>query len=126
MRATRSRPVPLYGPLFEVYVANDLRAVGLALKLDAETLPDDQTMAMAFNYAAKSRRKESRGLPSTRFALMLRPNASVDTIAHESVHVASQVFHWAGASISDGEQNEPLAYLVGWVAAQVSKALLGA
>lgn len=45
----------------------------------------------------------------------------INTICHESVHIVNIVFEHAGIPIST-DNDEPFAYLTGWVAEQISKA----
>jgi len=53
-----------------------------------------------------------------------RWNVSVKTIAHESVHVADYIFEEIGACTQDFKYlNEQYAYLVGWAADCIGKAL---
>lgn len=39
-----------------------------------------------------------------------------ETITHESEHVASEIFNDIGAERDKGKNNEPFAYLCGWIA----------
>lgn len=52
-------------------------------------------------------------------------DVSINTIAHESVHVADAMFDYSGA-VSQGfdDSNEPYAYLIGWVAGCISDYLI--
>lgn len=48
----------------------------------------------------------------------------IDTIAHESVHIADYIWmHIDGGNTKDGI-NEPYAYLVGWIAGRISDYLI--
>lgn len=50
---------------------------------------------------------------------------SVDTIAHESSHVADAMFEYLGIVKNDYEKgNEHYAYLVGWIAGRISNYLI--
>ena len=52
-------------------------------------------------------------------------DASVTTIAHESVHVADAIFDYSGATTQEFDySNEPYAYLVGWIAGCISDYLI--
>lgn len=42
----------------------------------------------------------------------------VSTIAHEATHIANLVFKHAGV-IFDKDNDEPLAYLIGWISGQI-------
>jgi len=51
-------------------------------------------------------------------------NIAADDIAHESVHVASSIFDDLGMSMGfDGSRHEHFAYLVGWAAGCIEKAI---
>jgi len=65
---------------------------------------------------------------NTRFQGILmiikKKSATVSTIAHESVHIADYIFEEIGAYSQDfNELNEQYAYLVGWAADCIDKAL---
>lgn len=49
-------------------------------------------------------------------------SARMGVVAHEADHVADEVYNYIGA-VPDINNNEPHAYLVGWVAACVEEAL---
>lgn len=49
-------------------------------------------------------------------------SARMGVVAHEADHVADEVYNYIGAE-PDINNNEPHAYLVGWVAACVEEAL---
>ena len=55
--------------------------------------------------------------------ILLPPNASTSTIAHESFHATARVMHDIGSKL-DGESEEPYAYLLGYITNQVVIALL--
>lgn len=114
--------VPLYNCAFDVYLTDDPMALSKALKLPEEQRAGEDDMALVYTRERVSRLKECKGLPSKGFGVILRPNASLDTIAHECVHVASKILHHIGA-VADVENDEPYAYLVGWCVSQVERAL---
>lgn len=51
-----------------------------------------------------------------------RKAATIGTVAHESVHAAMEIFRYVDACC-DTENQEPFAYLVGWVADCIKKAM---
>lgn len=54
--------------------------------------------------------------------LHIKPNASAGVIAHEAVHIANHVFKQCGI-IPDLDNDEPQAYLIGWLVNQITKFL---
>ena len=49
-------------------------------------------------------------------------NTTIETISHEATHVAFETFRDIGG-VADEDNQEPFAYLVGWVAKQIKNAL---
>lgn len=58
----------------------------------------------------------------SRFYIFVQPNADADTIAHESFHMTVDVMEWCGFKVT--KNHEPAAYLCGWIAGKVHKAIL--
>ncbi|RIV23617.1 hypothetical protein DYU11_11590 [Fibrisoma montanum] len=54
--------------------------------------------------------------------LHIKPDASIGIIAHETVHIVNHVFKQCGILL-DVDNDEPQAYLTGWVANQIYKAI---
>lgn len=52
----------------------------------------------------------------------IKSSASPEMIAHECVHAANMIFEHVGAKI-DLDNDEPYAYLVGWLVKQVHNSL---
>ena len=59
---------------------------------------------------------------SGQITLLIRPKANINTICHESFHVTCTVLEDAGLKLC-GKSEEAYAYLIGWVAAEIKKAL---
>ena len=55
----------------------------------------------------------------------VQPTASPSVVAHEAVHIANYVFIRCGI-MPDLENDEPQAYLVGWIVNQISTILVKA
>lgn len=51
------------------------------------------------------------------------PAQLINTIAHESVHIADYTWLYIGGGAAN-EVNEPYAYLVGWIAGKISEYLI--
>lgn len=54
--------------------------------------------------------------------LHITPKATAGIIAHEAVHIVNYVFKQADIQL-DIENDEPYAYLLGWVVEQITKAV---
>jgi hypothetical protein len=52
--------------------------------------------------------------------ILIAPDSDLSVIAHESVHAAGILFDIVGATV-DVKNDEPFAYLVGWIVEQVLK-----
>lgn len=113
--------VPLYYGGLHVLIGHDLQqtydAAGIAGKLFAEgpragKSPDD--------YGAVTFKCGKDGLDG--FFVLLRPNATPCIVAHEAVHLAHKIMLSRGIK-TDPENDEPQAYLVGWLVEQIHYAL---
>ncbi|MBR8706941.1 hypothetical protein [Bacteroides pyogenes] len=49
-----------------------------------------------------------------------KKSMTVSTISHESLHIAMNIFDYIGAK-ADSMNQEPLAYLVGWIAGKINQ-----
>jgi hypothetical protein len=54
--------------------------------------------------------------------VLLEPNASTETVAHEAVHLTNDLFSDISAKLSR-KKDEPQAYLTGWFVKKMTKAL---
>jgi hypothetical protein len=54
--------------------------------------------------------------------LYIKPQASPEIVAHEAVHIANHTFKNCGIRI-DVDNDEPQAYLIGWIVKQISNTL---
>lgn len=55
------------------------------------------------------------------FLVWIDKNVSFNAIVHESTHVAFETFRDIGG-IADEDNQEPFAYLIGWIAGQIKNA----
>lgn len=78
---------------------------------------DEDTTTDACTWEVIERNSNTHG-----FLVWLYNNINTDVIAHESTHVAFETFRDIGG-IADEDNQEPFAYLVGWVAKQIKNAL---
>lgn len=94
--------------LNEVYKATDI-AGGLAPK----GYEPEHWGAIAF----EADRNDNHGV-----FVLLRPDAKPSIIAHEAVHLANYILSHAGVKL-DPQNDEPQAYLVGWLVDEIHYAL---
>lgn len=109
-------PIPLYGCLFHIIVGHDLTEASRVADLSTEGFNgNDLKFYQAFTFRAD--RADEVG-----YFAMLQPDASADTVAHESVHIVNKIFNDRGIRL-DSHNDEPQAYLTGWVAGKINEAL---
>lgn len=53
-----------------------------------------------------------------------KKSMTISTISHESLHIAMNIFDYIGAK-ADPMNQEPLAYLVGWIADNINQVKIG-
>jgi hypothetical protein len=104
--------VPIYFGYLEVYVSDDWKATSdkYNLKITDKYVNGYDGLADGITY--------KNGL--NRYWIIVTPKTSVSTLAHESVHIASFIFLNAGV-IADYNNDEPYAYMVGWIFNKVYK-----
>jgi hypothetical protein len=78
---------------------------------------DEDTTTDACTWEVIERNSNTHG-----FLIWLYNNINTDVIAHESTHVAFETFRDIGG-LADEDNQEPFAYLVGWVAKQINYAM---
>lgn len=111
--------IPVYGGVLTVCVGDDLAKLIRDYKLGEPDIPAlRQTVALTIPTMARSRGYDVGG-----WCVLLRPDADMDTVAHEATHVACMLLADRGADV-EVNNSEPLAYLVGWAAGVMERALL--
>ncbi len=83
---------------------------------------NDMDDCYAYTVNVKIRKLDNRGGVLIRFGS--RKDLSTQIIAHESVHAAMNIFDYVDA-VADTKNQEPLAYLVGWVADCINQVKTG-
>ena len=78
---------------------------------------DDDTTTDACVWSVIEKNRNTHG-----FLVWICRHADTDEIAHESTHVAFETFRDIGG-VADEDNQEPFAYLVGWIAKQIKNAL---
>jgi len=102
--------VPIYGGMLVIMITNDMKRIKKYLP---EFNPDELFAHAAFD--------NFRGMQGFYVILNpLNPNETISpgVVAHEATHITSYI---AGARgfVADFDNDEPIAYLVGWVADRV-------
>lgn len=97
-------------------VIGETRGAALAGRFDVPDM-DDCADARVDNAGDKT---TGKGGILVRFRS--RKAATIGTVAHESVHAAMEIFRYVDADC-DTENQEPFAYLVGWVADCIKEAV---
>lgn len=105
--------VPLYGSGLHIIIAEDLAAAYKA----AGFLENKHNMNSYGAWAWDQTTAQGHGL----YALF-RPKASGGLVAHEAVHLTNCVFRRCCIKL-DVKNDEPQAYLTGWIAGQIANAL---
>lgn len=98
--------IPIYGRELRIVICKDIQS-GFK-KLGLEDVNGDELEASVV--------EDDNGVIN----LIIRPDADINTICHESFHIANGVLDDAGMKLCDNSE-EAYAYLVGWVAEQVQK-----
>jgi len=61
--------------------------------------------------------------PKGTINVIIKPDATINTICHESFHVVTTVLGNAGMELCD-KSEEAYAYLIGWVAERIEKSMM--
>jgi len=109
----RKIKIPIYFGVLEVVVAKNLRK---ALNKNKEPLNGFKPE----NYDAFVWDDLSSGLAV--YKVYIKPTANHKTVAHEALHVVNLLFNNIGAK-PDLNNDEPQAYLLGWVVEQIHNTL---
>lgn len=103
------------------------RLVWVAINPTQKELDDffEGTIPPLANTSSAEVRHVRRLKPDVKAGLLVRfcnrKAADLDTIVHESNHVAFEIFEYIGATV-DTEHQEPFCYLSGWVAKCINEA----
>lgn len=103
-------PIPIYFGTLQVVVTKDFREPESKLGFDFTV--------SQLHYSSYVSNTTSNKTGITRYTLLIKPDASPKIIAHEAFHVVSMVFNDRGIEY-DTENDEPAAYLLGWVVEQI-------
>jgi hypothetical protein len=107
--------IPIYFGRLDVVVSKNFNA---ALKKFKEQFDPkfNANQYDAFVFKIMSKKGYSR------YVVFVKPNSSPKVIAHESVHIVNLIFDDTKIQI-DIHNDEPQAYLTGWVTGEIYKAL---
>lgn len=110
---TKETPIkiPIYTGWLSVVISDDFEYVCKKYNVDM-----DAAYSGAFVWTQENGRV-------TNFCIALKPNASNKYIAHECVHLCNNIFNIHDIK-PDAHNDEPQAYLTGWLFEQVEKVLI--
>jgi hypothetical protein len=106
--------IPIYFGYLRIIIAKDFAKA--ANKIKYET-PLDLSLFGAFVYAEHTKKKKY-----TLYTCFFKPDATHSSIAHEVVHLVNSIYHDRGMKL-DVLEDEPQAYLTGWVTEQIYKTI---
>lgn len=106
--------IPIYHGILRIVITDDFIASAKALKIDDEGL--NLSSFGAFVCTSTDKNKE------TLFNVFFRPDVAHDLIAHEVVHLVNAIYISRRITL-DPNNDEPQAYLTGWISGQVYKVL---
>ena len=109
----RKIKIPIYFGVLEVVVAKNLRKALIKHKEPLNGFKPE-------NYDAFVWDDLSSGLAV--YKVYIKPTANHKTVAHEALHIVNLLFNNIGAK-PDLNNDEPQAYLLGWVVEQIHKTL---
>jgi hypothetical protein len=108
--------IPIYYGRVHILVGHDLAALSRAAGVGDQGF-NGLSLAQYQAYSFTGEKETTRGY----FALF-RPDASAGLLAHEAVHLVNKIFADRGVKL-DIENDEPQAYLMGWLVNQMNYAL---
>ena len=102
--------IPIYERLLKVVVCEDIRT-GLEIIESNDFEGEEDTVEATVI-------EDNKG----GINVIIKPNANINTICHESLHVVTAVLAHAGLKLTD-DSEEAYAYLIGWVSERIDKAI---
>jgi hypothetical protein len=110
-----TKDIPIYSGYFRIVITKDFEKA--VKKLNVKTNGLDVK-----NYGALVLENDFAKNGCFRYTIILPPKSSPHLIAHEAVHLVNNLFVNCGIQL-DRHNDEAQAYLTGWFAKQVNKAL---
>jgi len=107
---------------FRRHVARLLRKNGEAADVSAVLRAFDESPGLPDDCSGRIYRlrpEGSRGLQLPIVLIWLSPRASLGTVVHEASHAAQWVFSICGVDTNDLAADEPLAYYLEWIVAEI-------
>lgn len=121
MKVVKKMEFPLYGGNFWVVVSNDFKEANAVLK--SETFSEDDFYAHTCYRGVMNKALGYEVRTTVLVFNIAHPQGvSSGTMAHEAVHAANTVMEYAGWK-HDSSNDEPYAYLVGWIVDEVQKCI---
>lgn len=113
MHKIKTFKIPIYFGELRIVISDDFDASCKALKTDWEDFTPTHYDAFVWRDPIKG---------YTRYFMLLKPDVTPKIIAHESLHIANMLFKDRDIT-PDLDNDEPQAYLLGWVVECVGKAI---
>jgi hypothetical protein len=105
--------VPIYFGTLQIVVTDNIKEAELKLKME----PIDSPISYC-SYVISN--PKPNGV--SRYTIFIKPDASLNIIVHESLHIVNMIFNERGIK-HDTINDEPSAYLLGWVTDQIYNTL---
>ena len=107
--------IPIYYGYLRIIICEDF--VKAAKKLNIDDEGDDLSIFGAFVCTSYDEYKNPH------YNVFMESDIEVDLIAHEVVHLVAQIFESRHISLNLQNDDEPFAYMTGWVTKEIYKAL---
>jgi hypothetical protein len=122
MIVTESLEIPIYGRRLHIIISGDFIKdyPEINKKFNQEFTQEDNVLGMSQGRTGHSLIIVNVGRHRTIFPKAKVEIEIADTIGHECVHTCNRLFSNIGATL-DQDNDEPQAYLVGWLIKQVTK-----
>jgi len=105
--------IPIYFGTLQIVITDDIREAESKLRLEEIESP------ISFCSYVISNTKPN-GI--SRYTILIKPDASINIIVHESLHIVNMIFSERGIK-HDTINDEPSAYLLGWVTDKINDTL---
>jgi hypothetical protein len=102
--------IPIYERVFKVVVCEDMITGLDSISYNEFDGEEDWVEATVI--------EDSKGV----IIVIIKPDATINTICHESFHIVTTVLGSAGLELCD-KSEEAYAYLIGWVAEKLERAI---
>jgi len=111
---TKRIPIPIYFGQLQIVITDNFTEASKKMKVDHGDVDPDSVGAFV--------NVSSHGNGLDFFTVFFKPDASHGLIAHEVVHLVNGIYSERHMEL-DKQNDEPQAYLTGWITDQIYKAL---